>query len=162
MSSAEEFYSQKKEAFEIGEIFYDNITHHHSFHAAKNYNKGDLIIVFSAASIQDHPDRFTVQINETKHLVLQPDYLKYLNHSCDPNCFVDVDKFQVIAIKPITKGEELTFFYPSTEWNMSEPFQCHCSTSLCLEKIQGAAHIPMDILKNYRLSSYIKQKTQAE
>ncbi|MFN5333852.1 MAG: SET domain-containing protein-lysine N-methyltransferase [Bacteroidota bacterium] len=162
MLSSDESYSGKIHSFDIGQIKYDDTNRHHSFHAIKNYEKGELIISFSASSIQENPDRFTVQINENKHIVLEPDYLKYLNHSCDPNCFVDVDHLQLIALKPILKEEELNFFYPSTEWDMSEPFQCQCATAECLQKIKGAAHIPLNTLKKYRLSSFIEQKMKAQ
>lgn len=162
MYSSDNSYPGKNYSFEIGEIKYDETQRHHSFHAAKNYDKGDLIISFSASSVQENPDRFTVQINKNKHMVLEPDYLKYLNHSCEPNCFIDVDNFQLIAIIPIKKGDELTFFYPSTEWDMSEPFECHCSTTACLQKIQGAAHITLNTLKRYQLSSFIQQKINTQ
>jgi hypothetical protein len=161
MFSSEESFSGKINSFDFGEIKYDSTNRHHSFHAIKNYNKGDLILSFSASSVQEIPDRFTVQINENTHIVLDPDYLKYLNHSCNPNCYIDVDNFELIALNQIQKGEELTFFYPSTEWDMSEPFQCHCSTSACLQKIQGAAHISLDILNTYQISSYIQKKIKA-
>jgi hypothetical protein len=162
MSSSEKLYSGELHSLPIGKIMYDNETRHHSLLAVQDYNKGDMIISFSASSTQETPDRFTVQLSKNKHIVLAPDYLKYLNHSCDPNCYINVDNLELIALHPIHKGDELTFFYPSTEWDMSEPFHCNCGTTPCLQKIQGAAYIPLDILNTYKLSSYIQQKIKAK
>ena len=56
----------------------------------------------------------------------------YRNHSCSPNTHVNIDKFHVEAVVDIPIGTELTFFYPSTEWDMSQPFKCWCgSKNVC-------------------------------
>jgi len=34
-----------------------------------------------------------------------------LNHSCDPNCYVDFKQLTTVALKDIHRGEELTFDY---------------------------------------------------
>ena len=64
----------------------------------------------------------------------------------------------ITALRKIKKGEELTFFYPSTEWSMDRGFDCLCQSENCLGKIQGAAHLPIEVLKKYKLSQYIQQK----
>jgi hypothetical protein len=33
--------------------------------------------------------------------------------------------------KGIEVGQELTFFYPSTEWDMAQGFECICGTATC-------------------------------
>ncbi|KAB8242433.1 hypothetical protein BDV35DRAFT_366204 [Aspergillus flavus] len=45
--------------------------------------------------------------------------------------------------RPLTVGDELTFFYPSTEWTMVQPFQCGCGAGLrrCLGRVAGASQI---------------------
>ena len=35
-----------------------------------------------------------------------------------------------------------TFFYPSTEWAMASPFDCHCGSARCLGRIAGASQVP--------------------
>jgi len=35
-------------------------------------------------------------------------------------------------------GDELTFFYPSTEWDMAQPFDCLCGAPTCRGRISGA------------------------
>ena len=36
---------------------------------------------------------------------------RYLNHSCEPNCIILGDDFDVICVKDVKEGEELTFLY---------------------------------------------------
>lgn len=104
------------------------------------------------------PDRYSVQINETEHIILSPTYLQYLNHSCTPNVFFDTTDMVLRALRDIKAGEELRFFYPSTEWKMTEAFECICGSPACLGQIQGAAYLTYDSLNKYRLSQYILNK----
>lgn len=41
---------------------------------------------------------------------------------------------------------------------MAQQFDCLCGTDKCLGEIQGAAHLSLNVLKNYNLTEYIKQK----
>jgi SET domain len=129
-----------------------------AFFARRPYKPGETIISFSAGSILSEPTYLTVQVGLDKHIMLQPEHLQYINHSCDPNVFFDTHNLQVIALKSIEEGDEMTFFYPSTEWNMAQPFKCFCGSNNCLGEIKGAAHISPDILSNYRLTHFIQQQ----
>jgi hypothetical protein len=139
-----------------GDIYFSHETGHHSIVANKNYEADTIITFFGASEILRKPNRYTVQKSANEHIVLDPLYLQYLNHSCDPNCFLDLQQGKLIAIKPIMQGEPLTFFYPSTEWEMEEPFQCLCGSVKCLGMIQGASRININTLKSYRLSPFIE------
>ncbi|MEB3341789.1 SET domain-containing protein-lysine N-methyltransferase [Okeania sp.] len=99
-----------------------------------------------------------MQISDREHIMLAPEYLQYINHSCNPNVFFDTTNMVVTALRNIEIGEELTFFYPSIEWSMDRGFSCLCHSENCLGNIQGAAHLPPDVLKKYKFSDYIKQK----
>jgi hypothetical protein len=46
--------------------------------------------------------------------MLNPEWLQYINHSCDPNVAFDTAAFKLIALKDVKPGDELCFFYPST------------------------------------------------
>ena len=80
-----------------------------------------------------------------------------MNHSCAPNAIVDVTKWEVRAGAPIAKGTPITFFYPSTEWEMAQPFKCKCGAKNCLGTISGAKYIPRHVLRKYALNQHIKQ-----
>ncbi|MGZ8540081.1 MAG: SET domain-containing protein-lysine N-methyltransferase [Chitinophagaceae bacterium] len=81
-----------------------------------------------------------------------------MNHSCDPNVFFDTHAMQIVALKAIAEGDEMTFFYPSTEWDMAQPFTCLCGCNSCLGVIEGAAHIKPEILDRYKLTRFIQQQ----
>lgn len=55
----------------------------------------------------------------------------YLNHSCDPNCFVDEIKGRVwlFAERNIAAGEELVWDY--SLYDDIEPAPCHCGSRRC-------------------------------
>lgn len=134
------------------------INNQKGFFAQRSYHPGDVVIEFSARELLSQPNYLTVQVSIDQHILLHPEHLQYINHSCDPNVFFDTHAMHIVALKPIAEGDEMTFFYPSTEWDMAQPFTCHCGSSQCLERIQGAAHINEDILRNYKLTRFIQQQ----
>ncbi|EIM86877.1 uncharacterized protein STEHIDRAFT_131417 [Stereum hirsutum FP-91666 SS1] len=88
--------------------------------------------------------------NVDDHIELNSDLL-YVNHSCEPNVAFDLSalnykEWHVRALRDIHKGDTLTFFYPSTEWNMEQPFDCLCGSSTCLRTIKGAAYLTSEQL----------------
>ena len=133
-------------------------TSYKSLHAAIELQLGEVICKFGNKEILDRPNYLTVQIGDSQHIMLDPEYLHYINHSCSPNVFFDTENMVLIALRNIEIGEEFTFFYPSTEWSMYRGFDCICQSENCLEYIQGAAHLPLNVLTKYELSDYIKQK----
>jgi len=129
-----------------------------AFFAQLSYRPGDIIADFSAGQILSEPTYLTVQIDINKHIMLQPEHLQYINHSCDPNVFFDTYAMQITALKTIEQGDEMTFFYPSTEWDMAQPFTCYCGSDKCIGEINGAAHISTEVLSNYKLTRFIQQQ----
>jgi hypothetical protein len=126
--------------------------------AKQSFQPGEMIAEFSAGSIASEPTYLTVQVDEGKHITLQPEFLQYINHSCDPNVFFDTSTMQLVALKEIRPEEEMTFFYPSTEWEMIQPFSCYCGSPNCLRQIRGAAFLPRNVWKQYRLTDFIQNQ----
>lgn len=60
-------------------------------------------------------------------LVLNWDFERFINHSCDPNR-LDIGTNLSIAVRDIEKGEELTCDYRIN--NILNKFECICNTSL--------------------------------
>ena len=102
---------------------------------------------------------YSVQVEERQHITLLPEYLSYTNHSCDPNVIMDVENLRMTALKDIEPGENLAFFYPSTEWDMSDEFECGCGAPNCLGRIRGAKYLDRELLRQYWLSPYIRRMT---
>ena len=133
-------------------------TGYQSMYATRDLSPFTVLSKFGYHGVFNEPTRFTVQVSENQHIQLKPTYLQYINHSCRPNVFFDTRAMMLSTVRPILCGEEVTFFYPSTEWKMTEPFDCLCRNDNCLGRIQGAAYLGHDNLSNYRLSDYIIHK----
>lgn len=74
--------------------------------------------------------------------------LKYLNHSCEPNCGIRGTK-TVMALKNIKKNEELTIDYAITEMDMDWYIMCTCGNKICRKKITS-----IQTLTNSRFLKY--------
>jgi SET domain len=129
-----------------------------AFFALQSFQSGEVIAEFSAGTIAAEPTYLTVQVDVGKHITLQPEFLQYINHSCTPNVFFDTTRMELVALKEIQQGEEMTFFYPSTEWEMKQPFNCYCGSSNCVGQVRGAAFLPKNVWRNYRLTDFIQQQ----
>ena len=129
-----------------------------SLYASRNYNKGEILTSFSSFTLHATPSRYTIQIGEKRHIELQPTMLRFINHSCQPNLFFDIPSRQVICLEQIIEGQAFSYFYPSTEWEMSEPFDCHCGSENCLKIIKGAAYLSKDVVNKYGFTDFILKK----
>jgi len=135
-------------------------TNQRSLSAAVSFEPGDVISKFSAATTQSFATYLTVQTGTGTHITLMPEFLQYINHSCAPNVFFDTTTMQLVCIKKIQPGEEFTFFYPSTEWEMAQPFVCNCGSDGCLQLINGASHLSVETLSKYKLTDFIRQQVR--
>ncbi len=123
--------------------------------ALRSWNAGDIVSDFSASSIAAEPTYLTIQVGPKKHITLDPEFLQYINHSCDPNVFFDTTTMKLIALKPVQAGDEFTFFYPSSEWKMDRSFRCFCDKPCCLGEIRGAAYLSREAVEKYRFTDFI-------
>jgi hypothetical protein len=119
---------------------------------------GDRLTPFTALRVHDAPSRMTVQVSGTEHIELAPAWLAFTNHSCDPNTRFDPDVWHLVAERDIAPGDELTFFYPSTEWDMATPFDCHCGASSCIGRVDGASRVPAERLGGRWLARHIRDR----
>ncbi|MFA6419832.1 MAG: SET domain-containing methyltransferase [archaeon] len=80
--------------------------------------------------------------DDDKWVVSKTDAIR-ANHSCDPNCEVD-DELNIVTIKEVKKGEELTFSYNPLEegqnhedyfWDPRWNFECKCGSKKCQKNI---------------------------
>ena len=95
------------------------------------------------------PTRYSVQVGASLHLdqdcardefdLVRRYFWRYLDHSCEPTTFIR-DR-EVIAVRDIAEGDGVTFDYNTTEYDMAEPFRCHCGSEFCVGLIRGARHL---------------------
>jgi hypothetical protein len=136
----------------------NKITGEKSLLSAIAIKAGTIFASFEAANILAAPNKYTLQVNENTHIILSPDVLQFVNHSCNPNVFFDTTTFELSALRDIVKGDEFTFFYPSTEWNMESPFNCSCGENNCLHTIKGASVLSAETISRYRFTDFISKK----
>ena len=147
-------------ANETFEVWKDETTDHHSLFTTASFQPGDILCEFSASAILQTASQFTVQVNNNEHILLEPSFLQYTNHSCFPNILFDTTHFTIVCLRTIKAGDELCYFYPATEWEMAQPFQCVCGYCDCLGYIGGAAHLSKEAIARYRFSDFIYRKLQ--
>lgn len=141
---------------------YENIeTSSKSLFTRQDFEQRTIISKIDYEKILNAPDMHSIQIGENQHIIPKPHYLKFMNHSCNPNIFLDLNKMEILALRKIKSGEEIVFFYPSTEWKMTEPFNCSCKSNNCLTRIEGAYNLFPDSSSEYKFSDYVIQKAAA-
>ncbi|MGQ9903470.1 MAG: SET domain-containing protein-lysine N-methyltransferase [Anaerolineae bacterium] len=119
------------------------------------YKKGEMLCRIENYKVVYQATYQTVQIGPHTHIE-ELGVLAYLNHSCQPNVIVDTSAMAVYAARDIEAGEELTFFYPSTEWEMERPFICLCGAPQCIRLVAGARYLSIDTLSRYFINQHIR------
>lgn len=101
----------------------------------------------------------SVQTGRDSHIELHSD-LVYCNHSCTPSLNFDMKNMEVRVVddRPLKIGDALTFFYPSTEWEMGLPIDCACGAGegICKGKLSGAKAMDRAELEKYWLNDHIR------
>ena len=124
--------------------------------AVVRWNREYQLILTEAVAAEAHlfsvdgnsttmPTRHSVQIGPSLHIDLPdgygPDeildrfYWRFMNHSCEPSAIIR--GLDVLALRPIQPGEEVTFDYNTTEYEMAEPFECRCGSANCVGLVRG-------------------------
>lgn len=142
-------------------LFQDPASGDRLLKATMPFAAGAVLQAFTAGERLAVATRFSIQVGEREHIHLAPDFLRYLNHSCAPNLFFDLARMQLVCLREIAPGEELTCFYPATEWSMAEPFACRCQAAACLGTVQGAAYLDAAAIRRHRLAAHIAARLSA-
>jgi hypothetical protein len=121
--------------------------------ASQDYVAGEQIVRIQPDVRSQTPNKYSIQVGADDHI--DSAGVALLNHSCTPTTWLDVDKFRLVALRDITAGDDLTFFYPSTEWEMSDPFVCRCQAEDCIGTIRGAKFLPISVLARLGISDHI-------
>ena len=106
-------------------------------------------------AVLDSITRYTVHVDKNKHVAAEG-VMKYVNHSCDSNAKFIFEKrnvpfpsladnhevfWHMVATCDIKKGQDITFDYNLTEYEVAEHFQCNCGAEKCLGKIKGFKYL---------------------
>ncbi|MEZ4885360.1 MAG: SET domain-containing protein-lysine N-methyltransferase [Chitinophagales bacterium] len=149
---------ENKQVTSFFEVRHFKESNYKSMFATQDIAADAVLMEFGYKEILPQPTRYSVQTSMNRHIHLDPEYLQYINHSCHPNVFFDLETMPLRTLRPLKKGDEVAFFYPSTEWAMTEAFDCLCGNKHCLKRIQGAAFLEEKLLERHRLSPHIQTK----
>lgn len=107
---------------------------------------GNVVMTIDGRTVAQ-PTRYTVQIGEGEHVDAEAlpgsdggyPVWRFLNHACEPNTrLVGRD---LVAIADLRAGDQVTFDYDSTEWDMAAPFACACGAPTCRGLVRGFRHL---------------------
>lgn len=117
--------------------------------------QGALILSFERNFIP-YPTHTTLRVDEHLHqLSLDPKAAEnFINHSCEPNAYIEWGQLQLRALRDIEEGEEVTYNYFTSDWDGEDVFECRCSAPTCKKYINGFKHLsPEEKLKIKNLVS---------
>ena len=119
---------------------------------------GSLFTPITTATSVSSPIWSTVQTGRDSHIELNSALL-YMNHSCAPSLEVDTQKMEVRVARDreLKEGDDLTVFYPSTEWKFDRPFDCLCGEGkgVCVGAVSGAEGIDGGQLGRWFVNGHI-------
>jgi hypothetical protein len=130
---------------------------------------GELVLHFEGKLGSDaETNAESMQIDEDRFLqstILVDDNL---NHSCSPNCKIDWDTLDLVALQDIAAGEEITVNYCTFEHDLLYPdmdcrFKCVCGQSNCYGYVRGFHFLPRAEKERLRplLSPFLLKKLNA-
>ncbi len=123
--------------------------------ARQPFAAGSLIFVLRGI-ISTYATKYTIELGWHRHLSVprisraddDSHYCwKFLNHSCEPNGYLDVEDLSFRALRDIEAGAEITFNYLTTESEMAAPFACRCRSENCFGTIRGRNFLTADELE---------------
>lgn len=133
--------------------------------ATKTIKINEVILEFEKNFVSE-PNRYTLQIDENIHQSsTDPDLAEnFINHSCAPNSFVDFSTLELKALRSISKGEDITYNYFTSDYEMEDAFECCCKSENCKKNIYGFKNLTLEEkieLQDY-LSPFLRSKLEAE
>jgi len=105
------------------------------------------VIDYEITKDLDEKESYALQVSKDSYHLLDPPF-RYFNHSCDPNCGLTPD-LKLIAIKPISVGEELTYDYSTTMMERDWKMKCSCGKSNCRKIISDFDKLPREVQTKY-------------
>ena len=110
--------------------------------ANQYFKQGDIILPLKGIirrCCESTPD--AVQIDDDKFIDSDHRYAEdHINHGCNPTTMIDFEALNFIALRDVKKGEEITYHYLTTEYDLVRDgldFDCKCGAKNCLGRIKG-------------------------
>ncbi len=97
-------------------------------YAVNFYKEGEIVMDLSMGDVSPMRDLRTIELS-SRHI--DHPFGRYVNHHCDPSCYIDQTRELMIALIDINIGDEITFDYSLNESTIAAPFECSCGASHC-------------------------------
>jgi hypothetical protein len=124
--------------------------------ATRSFEKGEWVLGVAGPLVKQR-SIYTIQIAPDLHIMPRSP-AKYLNHSCDPNLGVKINRSGLpdfYALRAIAEGDHLTFDYAMTEFVLEEMEEgrdrtvCRCGAPNCRGKIGSYSELPDEVKRRY-------------
>jgi hypothetical protein len=118
----------------------------HGIFAAQPFLRGEIICIWGGvvvdnetlASLSKKAREHSLQVTEEYFMVSvgSDEPPNYFNHSCNPNAGLN-GQIVLVAMRDISRGEEITFDYAMCDSSPYDEFVCLCRSDNCRGKITG-------------------------
>jgi len=133
--------------------------------ANRDIKKGEVILKMKGFMNSSKDSSYeSVQIDKDTFIDSENYYVDdFINHSCNPNLWLNIINMNYITLRNIKKGEEITINYMTNEYDLVEEdcyFKCKCGSKSCLKHIKGFKYLTKkqkEKLKPF-LSPFLKKK----
>ncbi|WP_296600735.1 SET domain-containing protein-lysine N-methyltransferase [Phenylobacterium sp.] len=102
--------------------------------------KGEVIHRFTGV-VGPELKQHSLQVQPGLH-ISETSIIGFLSHSCDPDCRLDMERSELVALRDIPAGDLLTIDYAETEDVLFRQFACHCGARTCRHWITGRLEGP--------------------
>lgn len=110
--------------------------------AVVRFARGELVARF-VGTLSHTVYQHTLQVSPDTHLH-DPYFVGLLSHSCAPNCVLDMQRLEILALRDIVAGDLLTCDYAMTEDILYRQFPCTCGSADCRRWITGRRELIND------------------
>jgi len=130
--------------------------------ATRSFAEGEIILLFSGALLTLEQ---VIAMGENQANPLQVDdqlYIDigypgvYANHSCRPNSGIR-DDVRLVALEPITPGQEIVWDYSTSMWEDYWVMNCHCGEPCCRRRIGDFPSLPTWQQREYLRRGVVQQ-----
>lgn len=130
-----------------------------SVYSRCSFGRGEFIIEFRGNRYSKEEYKKKLNPKNNHYLQIGDDlYLgptrtadNYINHSCSPNSGIRIadGKALLYAIRPIKRGEEITFDYSTSMDEDYWEMDCRCGSRNCRKRIRDFKYLPDGLKRKY-------------
>lgn len=106
----------------------------------------ETVVIGLIARKETERTKYSVQVDWENHILMESPAV-WINHSGDPSSVIMNNRFgayDFVAFRDIHEGEELTFDYAATEYEIIAMKDCFCGEEICRKTPGGYTELPED------------------